>query len=126
MTLHPTLAEIQAQTEAAHFPPLSEQPLKQVRKNFALLTRWQGDRVALPKVESHVIKGPGGDLPLRIFFPEVGRILPACLYFHGGSYVKGDLETHDPICRHLAKISGVVIIALQYRLAPESTFSCAY
>ncbi|MDX8431664.1 MAG: alpha/beta hydrolase [Candidatus Algichlamydia australiensis] len=122
MALHPILAEIIAQTEAAHLPPLSDQSIEQVRKNFALLTRWQGDRAPLPKVESHVIKGSSGDLPLRIFYPEVDKKLPVCLYFHGGSYVKGDLETHDPICRHLAKNSGVVIVALQYRLAPESTF----
>ncbi len=122
MTLHPMLQKIVDQTELAHLPPLSEQPLKQVRKNYARLAAWQGDRVALPKVESLVIKTPSGGLPLRIFYPQVDRTLPLCLYFHGGCFVKGDLETHDAICRRIAKESDVTVISLQYRLAPEATF----
>jgi acetyl esterase/lipase len=65
--------------------------------------------------------------PLRIFSPvDAGaEPLPALVFFHGGGWVAGDLETHDGLCRRLANASGCKVIAIGYRLAPEHLFPAA-
>ena len=69
--------------------------------------------------------GPAGALPLRIYraygsSPDTS--LPALIYFHGGGWVLGDLDTHDAICRELANLAHCAVIAVAYRLAPEHKF----
>jgi acetyl esterase len=71
---------------------------------------------------------PGGNgvpRPARLYAPRDAP-LPALLYFHGGGYVIGSLETHDSLCRQLAHRSGCAVIALDYRLAPEHPFPAAW
>jgi len=72
------------------------------------------------------IPGPGGELPLRIYRRfGAAATPPAIVYLHGGGWVTGDLESHDGTCRLLAKVSGCVVVAVAYRLAPESPFPAA-
>jgi acetyl esterase len=61
---------------------------------------------------------PGGSLRMRLYRPEVGR-LPLALFFHGGGWTINDLDTHDELCRRLAKRSGWLLASLDYRRAPE-------
>ncbi|HWY25227.1 MAG TPA: alpha/beta hydrolase [Nevskia sp.] len=81
-----------------------------------------GDAVA--QVENRGIPGPGGELRLRLYRDAPG-ILPITLFFHGGGFVIGTLDTHDNICRCLAKRSGSLVISVDYRLAPEAPFPAA-
>jgi acetyl esterase len=62
---------------------------------------------------------------IRIYASDRRGVRPALIYFHGGGFVLGNLDTHDPICRSLAKESGAVVIAVDYRLAPEHKFPAA-
>ncbi|HZR84252.1 MAG TPA: alpha/beta hydrolase [Candidatus Binatia bacterium] len=74
------------------------------------------------KVENRKIPAPHGDIPVRIYTPEGGAPLPVLVYFHGGGWVIGDLETHDASCRALANLAGCLLVATDYRLAPEHKF----
>jgi acetyl esterase len=69
-------------------------------------------------VRDEAIDGPGGKLPVRIYTPtwDQGR---AVTYLHGGGWVLGDLDTHDPVCRRVANAVGATVVAVDYRLAPE-------
>ena len=71
--------------------------------------------------ESH---GSAGHITLRIYSPlgEPARVLPGMLFFHGGGWVAGSLETHDGLCRRLSNETGCRVIAVDYRLAPEHPF----
>ena len=72
--------------------------------------------------------GPQGQIPLRVYRPAGGAAstpLPVYVYFHGGGWVIGDLETHDVICRQLTAASEACVISVDYRLAPEHKFPAA-
>lgn len=71
------------------------------------------------------IPGPGGDLRVRVYTPDLPGALPVVVYFHGGGWVLYDLDTFNPICRDLANAAGAVVVAVAYRLAPEHPFPAA-
>jgi acetyl esterase len=72
--------------------------------------------------------GPGGPVPVRAYRPKGAakeEILPALVYFHGGGWVIGDLDTHDVVCRTLANGARCAVFSVEYRKAPESPFPAA-
>jgi len=81
----------------------------------------------LEAIEQRSLPGPAGALAIRIYTPQgvAPGPQPALLYFHGGGLVAGSLETHDGICRALARASHCRLLALDYRLAPEHPFPAA-
>ena len=82
-------------------------------------------RAPLARVEETTLPGAdGATLPARLYAPS-HDVLPVLLYLHGGGFTIGNLETHDSLCRQLAKRSGAAVIALDYRLAPEHRFPTA-
>jgi acetyl esterase len=67
-----------------------------------------------------------GDLPLRLYRPDAsGQALPVLLYLHGGGWTIGDLDTHDVLCRQLAREAGCAVVAVDYRMGPEHRFPAA-
>ena len=84
--------------------------------------------IPMARVEALMIPGPGGPLPARRFVPNglpAGEPAPLLLYFHGGGWVIGDLDTHDDVCRFLATTTGIEVVAVDYRLSPEHPFPAA-
>jgi acetyl esterase len=106
-------------------PPIEEQTPEQVRDaygQFSALT----SRAEIASATDRTFPGPAGDVPVRVYVPtaEPGP-RPVLVYFHGGGWVIGDLESHDATVRALAAASGVTVVAVGYRLAPESQFPAA-
>jgi len=105
-----------------YFPPLPELR-QQLRTMVALMDEPAPE---LARVENIRIPGPAGEIPARVYASTAGGApLPAVAYFHGGGWVQGDLETHHGLCARLAKYAGVLVIAIDYRLAPEHKFPAA-
>jgi acetyl esterase len=71
------------------------------------------------------IPGPAGEIPVRIYAPDGPRPMPALVYFHGGGWLVGSLNTHDVVCRALANRAGCIVVSVDYRLAPEHSFPAA-
>ncbi len=82
------------------------------------------------RVEDHHIDGPGGRIPIRVYWPdsagqEPARPLPVVMFFHGGGFALGDLDTHDATAREHAVGADAVVVSVDYRLAPENPFPAA-
>lgn len=61
-------------------------------------------------------------VPVRIYTPESGDKFPVIIYSHGGSWISGNLDTHDNVCRKLSKKTKAIVVSVDYRLAPENPF----
>lgn len=69
--------------------------------------------------------GPAGALPMRVYRPQLDAVSPAILFAHGGGWVTGSLDSHDRLCRILANRTGAIVVAVDYRRAPEDVYPAA-
>ncbi|GAA4883094.1 alpha/beta hydrolase [Saccharopolyspora cebuensis] len=127
MPLHPDAEPIAALLrEALPKPGAATLEPEEVR---AALRAGAADRPRqeVKRVEDLRIPGPAGnEIPVRIYWPDVpGAALPVVVYFHGGGWVLGDLETHDGAARALANAAAAIVLSVDYRLAPEHRFPAA-
>lgn len=81
--------------------------------------------IELARIEDRTIPGPLGAIPIRIYAPAGTATKPVIVFFHGGGWVIGSLATHDDLCRRLAAEVDAVVVAVDYRLAPEHRFPAA-
>jgi acetyl esterase len=84
-----------------------------------------GAPVALASIRETTVAGAAGPLPARLYVPEHSEGAaqgPLVVYYHGGGWVAGDIDTHDQPCRLLAKTSGARVLSVGYRLSPEDRF----
>ncbi|HVU58206.1 MAG TPA: alpha/beta hydrolase [Puia sp.] len=96
--------------------------LQASRVFYEKLSPLAGDQEAVYAVKDRVIEFPDRKITIRIYRPDDKKASPAVVYFHGGGFFKGSLETHDRPLRQLANLSGIVVISVDYRLAPEYPF----
>lgn len=102
----------------------SVQAMRESRRGAVGLV--SGPPAEMQLVQNLDIPGAGGALPLRIYTPAASTIpLPVIVYFHGGGWVMGDLDSHDNLSRRLAANSDAIVVAVDYRLAPENIFPAA-
>jgi len=125
--LTPQMAGLLDRIQRAKRPPLhSLSPVDARHAYEAAAEVLDLPRAPLARIENFTL--PGGDdqpRPARLYAASA-EPLPALLYLHGGGFVIGSLETHDSLCRQLALRSGCAVVALDYRLAPEHPFPCAW
>ncbi len=111
---------IKAMRPAGEVPDVQEgrKMLRDVADKFDI-------RVPLNRIEDLEIEGADGPLEARLFSDNSDTAQPAMVYFHGGGFVQGDIESHHHTCAKLAKWSGYTVISVNYRLAPEHPFPAA-
>ena len=100
----------------------------QAREQYLLRVGKLAVREPIFRTQDRAIPGPGSELPIRIYQPresKPGELLPVLVWFHGGGFVIGNLDTHDSACRMLANQGDCLVVAVDYRLAPESKFPAA-
>ena len=128
MALDPQVEIILGLAKKANLPEIWQLTPDQGREQY--LTRVNKMKFSEPifRTEDRRIAGPGSDLPIRIYTPreiKTAEKLPVLTWFHGGGFVIGSLETHDSVCRMLANQADCIVVAVDYRLAPESKFPAA-
>ncbi len=93
---------------------------------FAVDLRDPATKADVRSVEDVTVPGPAGDRPGRVYRPDIEGPVPTVLFVHGGGFVIGDLDTHDDHARLICAEAGVVVLSLDYRLAPEHPFPAGY
>jgi acetyl esterase len=104
--------------QAVGAPALHTLPVKQAREQVRAALRTRGQPRMLHHVEDARLPTPYGTLPLRLYRSAPG-VLPIALFLHGGGWTLNDIDTHDALCRRIAKRSGWLLASLDYRRAPE-------
>ena len=97
----------------------------EVRKNYLFIPSLSGKPEHVLRVRNEVIPGPAGSIPVRLYIPREGHGLPILVFFHGGAFVAGSLDTHDTPLRAVANRCGCIVVSVAYRLAPENPYPAA-
>ena len=112
--------------KAMNVPDVSTQTVAEARATMeASRQLTTGAPEPIFKVENRTIPGPASEIPVRIYTPEGNGPFPVLVYFHGGGWVIGSLDTHDGVCRSLANQARCVVVSVDYRMAPEHKFPAA-
>ncbi len=126
MPLDPQARAFLDQLAAMGVPPVHTLPVAEARRNMeARAAALWGAPEPVANTTDQTIPGPGQPIRVRIYRPAGAEPLPVLVYFHGGGWVTGSLETHDGLCRALANRAGCAVVAVDYRLAPEHKFPAA-
>ena len=129
MPLDPDAETLLAMMRAAGRPPmetLSPDEARQAFKAGRVVT--QPDPQDVAEVRDLSCPGPHGSIPLRAYRPigtHADEVLPALMYYHGGGWLLGDLDSHDVACRHYANAARCRVVSVDYRMAPEYKFPAA-
>jgi cation diffusion facilitator CzcD-associated flavoprotein CzcO/acetyl esterase/lipase len=125
--MQPDVAMVLEAMAAMGLPPLETLTAGDARALMAAGAALRPPSPEVGEVTDGVMPGPGGDLPYRLYRPAAPHDgpRPLVVYFHGGGWVLGDLDSDDPLCRDLCARSGAVVVSVNYRHAPEVRFPAA-
>ncbi|MGW4738574.1 alpha/beta hydrolase [Nocardia xishanensis] len=125
ISLHPQVEAYLDRLARFNFGELHTFPVEQaregVRRGIALL----GEPEAVADVEDRIIPAANGDIRVRIYTPMGEGSFPLLVFFHGGGFMLGDLDTHDGLCRSLANGAESIVVSVDYPRAPEHRFPAA-
>ena len=125
MPLDPQMKRILEEAAALGLPAYQDLSPTEARKQMLDLTPPVDPLLTVKRVEDRSIPGPDGEIPIRLYYPSDDPPFAVLVYFHGGGWVIGDLDTHHGVCHALAKTSGCLVVAAKYRLAPEHRYPAA-
>jgi acetyl esterase len=125
MALDPAVQTLLDTLAAAGQPPMEQLTPVEARAAFAPFADFAGPPEPVAGTRDAVAPGPAGDIPVRVYTPSGPGPFPVLVYYHGGGWVLGNLDSHDALCRLLTNRSGAVVVAADYRLAPEHKFPAA-
>jgi len=125
MPLDPQAKAVLDQFASMGGPQLHEMSVAQARELILGMVALAGEPESIARVENRTVPGSAGEIPVRIYTPVGTAPFPVLVYFHGGGWVIGNLDTHDGICRSLANRVGCLVVSVDYRLAPEHPFPAA-
>lgn len=127
LKLVPQAAAFLKQLESLNMPPVEQVPTSVARDNYERLSRYQGGvPISMARTEDRIIQSSkrSSGIPIRIYWPTLQQ-LPLLIYFHGGGWSRGSLNTHDALCRRIANEAKCIIVSVDYRLAPEHPYPAA-
>jgi len=122
MPLHPQAKAFINQLSLANGAPTESLSIEEARRLSAEFKKVGGLPEPIAQVTDVELPGPAGPIPVRVYRPDVCDRLPVVLFFHGGGWALGDLDSYESPCRALANASGCVVVSVAYRLAPEHKF----
>jgi acetyl esterase/lipase len=122
MPLDPRVKRFLNVLAAGNPPDARMATVEERRAGLASLMGLAGPTIGMERIEDRTLPGPGGALRIRLYSSSSGDQLPGLIYFHGGGFVAGSLETHDYIARALSQSGAVRVASIDYRLAPEHRF----
>ena len=128
MPLDPQIEFIVEFVKKAKLPEIWQLTPDQGREQYQLRVDKLKFSEPIFRSENRRIPGPASDLAIRIYTPREIRTaekLPMLMWFHGGGFVIGSIDTHDSVCRMLANQADCIVVSVDYRLAPESKFPAA-
>src|SRR5437867_3622222 len=114
MPLDPKAREFLDMLAAAGAPELTDLPVEDARLALTSMFAGQGAPEPVARVDDRSLPGPAGEIPVRVYTPEGRGPFPVLVYFHGGGWVLGDLESHDAVCRRLARTVPALVVAVHY------------
>lgn len=121
MPLDPTVKKLLQQNITL---PLGKVSVEEARRMFRQLSSLF-PKEEVGRIEDKKIKGSEAEIPVRIYYPRTSPPYGLLVYFHGGGFVLGDIESYDPLCRAITNSCNCVVASVDYRLAPEYKFPAA-
>jgi acetyl esterase len=125
MPLDPQIRKVLDATIALNLPPTEQMTPAEARESMRLRTAALGPVQDVARVDERAIAVDHATIRVRLYYPSGRAPWAALVFFHGGGWVIGDLDTHDGICRALTNAAGCVVASVDYRLAPESKYPVA-
>ena len=125
MAVDPAVQALLDQLEEAGGPDISEQTPEQAREMIQGFALMQAGAPEPAVVFDRTVPGPAGEIPVRVYAAE-GDDLPVVVFYHGGGWVVGNIDSHDGTCKQLlAELGDAIVVSVDYRLAPEHKYPAA-
>ncbi|MFP6759763.1 MAG: alpha/beta hydrolase fold domain-containing protein, partial [Alphaproteobacteria bacterium] len=124
--LHPQLKAMLEDVATANYPDQIDVPIDEARRiTVERAQRFYGPAEPVARIKALTIPGPTGPLRARIYAVESEAPLPVVVYFHGGGWVLGDIDSHDKGVRAVTNAAQCLSVSVEYRMAPEHPFPAA-
>lgn len=125
MPLDPKVKELLLAMSKMGSKPVSDMTPEEARRHIMNIPPPPFSPPPIGSAADSIISRPGSDLAIRIYTPLGKGPFPILAYFHGGGFVLGNLDSHDPVCRNLCAGAHCIVMSVDYRLAPENKFPAA-